>query len=101
MKLYANSNQYGSKNKARVFKAMRALGYNLWHTSYTNGPYVFSNYTHFPGTTTSFLSLSEIEEFLNDVIENGPGSEYSYEEQDYLPELIESILTGSYRDDIV
>lgn len=100
MKIYANSNQYGSKSKNRIFKAMGALGYNLWHTSYVNGPYVFYNSTYFPGTTTTFLSLGEIEEFLNDVIENGPGREYSYEEQDYLPELIESILTGSYRDDI-
>lgn len=100
MKLYIKSNQYKSKNMDRVLKAMKALGYNLWHTSYVNGPYVFSNSAHFPGSTTSFLSLQEIQEFLNDVIENGPGREYSYEEQEYLPELIESILNNSYRGEI-
>ena len=100
MKIYVKANQYESRDRARILKAMKALGYNLWHTSYVNGPFVFSNYIHFPGTTTSFLSLQEIEEFLDDVIEYGPGKEYSYGEQDYLPELVESILNGSYRGEI-
>ena len=67
---------------------MDALGYRMMADSYINGPLKFScsnDWTH-------FTDWDDLIEYLENVIKNGVGYDYTSDEQEYLPNFVDDIL---------
>ena len=84
--------KHGKYKEGDILAAMDALGFKMRSGSYVNGPFVFSSGIG----TEQFNSWNDIIKYLENVINNGVGRGYTSDEQEYLPELVDSILNGDY-----
>lgn len=89
-KRFKESVRHGRYSEKNILNAMDALGYRMMSDSYVNGPLKFScgnGWTH-------FTDWDDLIEYLENVIENGVGYDYTSDEQEYLPDLVDDILHG-------
>lgn len=89
-KRFKESVRHGRYSEKNILNAMDALGYRMMSDSYVNGPLKFScgnGWTH-------FTDWDDLIEYLENIIKNGVGYDYTSDEQEYLPDLVDDILQG-------
>ena len=82
--------KHGRYSEKNILNALDALGLRMMSNSYVNGPLKFSTGNGW----TYFKNWDEIIKYLENIIKNSVGREYTEDEQEYLSDLVDDILHG-------